>query len=272
MLKKRLITALCGIPFLAAIVWFGDPWFTILVAVWGLLAVFEFYRLVANTKVPPLTFIGLFLTLLFIVSPHIEYASFVPMLFSSIVLIPLVWLVMRKRKEIAFERWAWTIAGVLYIGWLLSHLVSLRDLDAGRNLVFFALFITFASDAAAFFVGTAIGKTALAPNISPRKTWEGAIGGILGAILMSLVFASDKIFMLTNPLSIPLFGYWQAIILSIAVSIFSQFGDLAESLFKRNMGVKESGKTIPGHGGFLDRIDSVLFAVVVVYYFVIWLL
>ena len=170
MLKKRVITGLWGILLTTAIVWFGAPWFTILVAMWGLLAVFEFYKMVAASKAPPLTYFGLIWTLLFILSPHFDYAALTPLLLTSAVMLPLIWLLLRPQKERAFASWAWTIAGLLYIGWLLSYLVALRGQPDGRNWIFLALFATFASDTSAFFVGRAIGKHHLAPSISPGKT------------------------------------------------------------------------------------------------------
>jgi len=231
-------------------------------AIWGLLAVFEFYRLVGTSKALSLTCFGLFWTLLLILSPHCTYEFVVPFLLTSAVSLSLILLVLRPQKEGAFPGWAWTMAGILYVGLLLSYLVALR-LDAGRNWLFFALFTTFGSDTAAFFVGRAFGRHRLAPGISPRKTWEGAIGGGFGAIIISLLF------LLPTPLNLPL-SYGQAILLGLLVSIFGQFGDLAESLLKRNMGVKESGRLIPGHGGFLDRMDSLVFAGVIVYLY--WIL
>ena len=222
--------------------------------------------MVGASKVPPLTYFGLIWTLLFILSPHFDYDTLIPLLLTSAVILPLIWLLLRPQKEGAFISWAWTIAGILYVGWLLSYLVALRGVDDGRNWVFLALFVTFASDTAAFFVGRAVGKHHLAPSISPGKTWEGAIAGVFGAIIVSLLFT------LPHPLYLQHFNYWQAILLGLLVSIFGQLGDLVESLFKRNMGVKESGKLIPGHGGFLDRMDSVVFAGIVVYYYVIWVI
>jgi len=266
MLKKRVITALCGLPLLIIAVWFDEPlpWFTILVAIWGILAVFEFYRLVAISEVRSLTAFGLLWTLLFILSPHFDYDFTVPLLLTSAIVLSLVWLVLRPQKEGVFLGWVWAIAGILYVGWLLSFLVGLR-LDAGRNWVFFALFTTFGSDTIAFFVGRALGRHHLAPSISPNKTWEGAIGGVFGAIIVSLLFT------LPTPLNLPL-SYGQAILLGLLVSVFGQFGDLVESLLKRNTGVKESGKMIPGHGGFLDRMDSVVFAGIVVYLYCIFVI
>jgi len=277
MLKKRVITALWGILLLIAAVWFDKPlpWFTLLVAIWGLLAVFEFYQIMAASKVPPLTYFGLIWTLLFILSPHFNYDFLAPLLLTSAVVLPLIWLLLRPQKERAFIGWAWTIAGILYVGWLLSYFVALRNIDpvnleVGRNWVFFALFTTFGSDIAAFFTGRALGRHRLAPRISPGKTWEGAIAGVLGAIIISLLFTLPMLFSLPNPLYLQNFRYCQAILLGLLVSVFGQLGDLAESLLKRNMGVKDSGKLLPGHGGFLDRIDSVVFAGIVVYYYVIW--
>ena len=127
------------------------------------------------------------------------------------------------------------------------------------------MFTTFASDTTAFFIGRAVGRFPLAPRISPGKTWEGAIAGIFGAIIISLFFT------LPTTLGLPI-GYLSAILLGILVSIFGQLGDLVESLLKRNIGVKESSDLIPGHGGFLDRMDSVVFAGIVVYYYVIWVI
>ena len=261
MLKKRVITALLGLPLLIAAVWFDEPlpWFTILVAIWGILAILEFYRLVAVSRLPVLAWFGLIWTLLFILSPHFDYDFIVPLLLTSAVALSLIWLLLSSPKGGTFVSWAWSVVGILYVGWLLSYLVALR-LDAGRNWVFFALFTTFASDTAAFFIGRTLGRHHLAPRISPNKTWEGAIAGIFGAIIASLLLV------LPSPLSVPI-GYGQAILLGFLVSIFGQFGDLAESLLKRNTGVKESGNLVPGHGGILDRMDSVVFAGIVVYFF-----
>ena len=147
MLKKRVITALWGIPLLVAVVWFGEPWnptlFTVFVAVWALLAAFEFYRLVATLNVSPLTYFGLVCVLLFIVSrnpdvlsalqPRFDIDLITPLLLTSAAVLSFVWLLARRQKEGAFAGWAWTMAGILYIGWLLSYLVSLRGLEDGRN-------------------------------------------------------------------------------------------------------------------------------------------
>jgi phosphatidate cytidylyltransferase len=277
MLRKRVITALWGIPLIIVAVWFDEPlpWFTVLAAVWGLLAAFEFFRMTAVTKVLPLTIFGLIWTLLFILSsnsdlrsllqPHFDLSLLTTLLLTSAVVLSLVLALFSPQKEEAFISWAWTVAGILYVGWLLSYLVVLRGLDgdAGRGWLFLALFATFGSDTTAYFVGRALGRHRLAPRISPGKTWEGAIAGLFGAIIISLLFT------LPTPLQLPL-SYGWAILLGILVSIFGQLGDLAESLLKRHTGVKESGSLMSGHGGLLDRMDSVVFAGVVVYFYYIF--
>ena len=274
MLKKRVITSVWFASLLGAVVWFGgEPGFTILMVAFGILATLEFYRMVTVSRASPLTYFGLIWTALFILSrnsellsllePHFNLDLLTPLLLSSAVVLSLMGLLARRQKEGAFTSWGWTIAGILYVGWLLSHLVALRGLDDGRNWVFFVLFVTWVSDTSAFFIGRRFGRHKLAPNISAGKTWEGAIGGVCGAILLSILFFTP------NPFQLPL-SYWQAILLAVAVSVLGQVGELVESLLKGNMGVKDSGRLMPGHGGILDRIDSVVFAGVVVYYYVIW--
>ncbi|MFH1003450.1 MAG: phosphatidate cytidylyltransferase [Chloroflexota bacterium] len=262
MLKQRIITALWGLPLLIVAVWFDRPWpwFTILLAGGGLLAVYEFYRLVNTTQIPPLTVLGLVFTLLFIVSPHFGDRLTPSLLLSLAVIVPLVWLLGRPQRAGVFIGWAWTVGGIFYVGGLLRYLVLLRGLDDGRNWLLLALLATIASDSTAFFVGRALGRHHLAPRISPAKTWEGAVGGVLGAVLVSLLFRLPTLFYL--PLS-----YGQALLLGLLVSIFAQVGDLVESLLKRQTGVKDSGRLVPGHGGILDRIDGLIFAGVLVYYY-----
>ncbi len=208
MLKQRIITSLWGIPLISIAVWFDSPlpWFTILIAAWGVLAVLEFYRAVSASKVSPLTSFGLVLTLLFILSrnselrnllqPRFDPNLWTQLLLTSLVVLPLIWLLLRRQKDGAVAGWVWTIAGILYIGWMLGNLVALRGLDNGRNWVYLTLFATFASDTAAFFTGRAVGKHKLAPDISPGKTREGAVAGGVGAIIASLFFTLQTPFQL----------------------------------------------------------------------------
>jgi phosphatidate cytidylyltransferase len=153
---------------------------------------------------------------------------------------------------------------------MLSYWLNLRGLEDGRNWVYLAMLTTFANDTSAYFVGRARGKHKLTPAISPAKTWEGAIGGLVGAILAAVVIAT-VLKLISVKVGAPfVFRYWQIMLLGFLVGLFAQLGDLIESLLKRNMGVKESGNLLPGHGGVLDRFDSLIFVGAVIYYYVIW--
>jgi phosphatidate cytidylyltransferase len=263
--KQRAISTIIAIPIVMAMIWFGAPWFTILVAGWGAGSVWEFYGLVKRAKgLSPLTYFGLLWTLLFIISPHfsqVPHFKNVPvtsLLLTTTVILPLIYLLWRKGKENAFGNWAWTAAGILYIGWILSYIVALRNLDDGRGWVFLAILCSFASDISAYLVGRTFGKHKMAPYISPKKSWEGAVAGVLGSIILS----EAVVYFFHLPLD-----YGMAVVLGVLISVIGQLGDLIKSLFKRSMEVKDSGNVLPGHGGFLDRIDSLLLAGMLVYYF-----
>ncbi len=260
MLTQRIITILWGLPILIAAVWFGTPWFTILLILWGILATYEFYRL-ANVKLSPLNYLGLIFTGIIIASPEYDQLQ-LPVLLTASIIITLLWLLIRHRTN-NFTNWGWTIAGIFYIGWLLQFLISLRLISSGREWVFLALLTTFASDTTAYLIGKRFGRHFLIPAISPGKTWEGTTAGIIASVIVALIF---HLFSL-----LPL-NYAHAILLGVLISIFGQLGDLIESLLKRNMGVKDSGNLLVGHGGFLDRLDSVVFAGVVVYYYATWVI
>jgi len=267
MLKYRVITGAVGVPLVILAIWFGDPWpwFTLLIAAAALAGTYEFYRMANFDRREPLIYLGLLWVLALVLSPHYRSPDVLPIVITATTLISLIWLLCRPSKEGAFRNWAWTIAGALYVGWMLSYWLSLRGLEDGRNWVYLAMLTTFANDTGAFFIGRARGKHKLAPAISASKTWEGAIGGLLSGIAAAVVIAT--VLNLIAPFT---FRYWQIILLGFLVGLFAQLGDLVESLLKRNMGVKESGNLLPGHGGILDRFDSLIFVGVVVYYYVIW--
>jgi len=129
---------------------------------------------------------------------------------------------------------------------------------------------TFANDTSAYFVGRARGRHKLAPAISPAKTREGAIGGLAGAVVGAAVIATVLKLISAESGAPFAFRYWQIIILGFLIGLFAQIGDLVESLLKRQMGAKESGSLLPGHGGVLDRFDSLIFVGAMVYYYVVW--
>ena len=266
-LLQRVIVSVIAVPIIVATVWFGEPWMTLLAAAWGVGAAWEFYQIIRKSKgLAPMRTFGMLWTFLFIISPHASHIDFfqkvqpASLLLTTAVIIPLIILLWRKGKDNAFMNWAWTIGGILYIGLLLSYFVDLRQLDKGRGWVFLALLCTFSSDIFAYLLGRTFGKHKMATYISPNKSWEGAAAGVAGAIIVSVL--------VVHFFSLPL-NNWQAVVLGILISVFGQLGDLVKSIFKRNMQVKDSGHILPGHGGFLDRMDSLAFAGVLVYGYVV---
>lgn len=154
-----------------------------------------------------------------------------------------------------------TVFAVLYVVLLGGHLVSLRvgfDAQLSRHLLFFFFLVIMGSDAGAYYTGRALGRHKLAPKISPGKTWEGAIGGMVASLLMAT---------LARYWFFPELSLKAALPLSVAMNVFGVMGDLAESALKRSAGAKDTAKILPGHGGVLDRLDSLLFNAPVIYYF-----
>lgn len=150
--------------------------------------------------------------------------------------------------------------GLLYLPFLLSHMILLRGLPFGREWIFLVLLIVMACDSLAYFSGISLGRHKLYPAISPKKSIEGAIGGLAG----SLAGAFGAKFWFFPALSV-----FDCIYLGVCLGILGQLGDLFESMLKRNFGVKDSGSIIPGHGGILDRLDSLLFAFPATYYYAV---
>ena len=274
MLRQRVLSAVIFVPIIFASIWFGNPWFSIVVAIAALLGVIEFYSMVDRRRWQPLAVFGTLWTLFFIFNAYYApkyssdniYILVTSALIASAVALSLVWvLFLRSSGEKVMVGWAASVTGIFYMGWLLSYWVLIMNSYGGdwngRNWVLLALFSTFAVDTTAYFVGRAWGRHKMAPTVSPGKTWEGAAGGLVGAIVAVIALA----LLLDVDIS-----YSEMVIIGVLIAVFAQLGDLAESKLKRSVGVKEASNLIPGHGGILDRLDSIVFTGVVVYYCLRW--
>ncbi|MHB8685240.1 MAG: phosphatidate cytidylyltransferase, partial [Dehalococcoidia bacterium] len=177
------------------------------------------------------------------------------------VLASLVAAVARFNADTALVDWLWTMGAVLYVGFLGSTLVLVRDIHDGRDWVYMTAFSTFAVDTAAYFTGHAIGRHRLAPRISPKKTVEGFAGGYAAG------FAAVVLLNYVLGLRVP---GGQIAVLALLLPVAATLGDLAESAIKRSMRIKDASELIPGHGGVLDRLDSILFTFALVYLFQQW--
>jgi phosphatidate cytidylyltransferase len=259
MLAQRVASAAVGIPIIVLLIWAGGPWYAGAVAFILLVAGYEFH-LPQHGAWAPLALLCAALTAAMAAGAFVG-ADWVFWFMIGGVLIPLVWVTLRGEPATALDDWLWAAGGIGYVGLLGAHIVLLRELPEGRDWVYLTVFGTFAVDTAAYFTGRTIGRRRLAPRISPGKTVEGTVGGIAGgfaAVLLANYLLGQR---LEPALIVPL-----AIVLPLAAIV----GDLAESILKRGMHVKDISHIVPGHGGFLDRLDSLLFTFPVVYYYLIW--
>ena len=265
-MKARIATAAVGLPLLFLVVWLDNPLpFTALCVAAAALGAWELSGLARSWGDRPVDLVSAALAgALVAAALLLEPDTFPATLAHSVALLlsalALAWLLRRGAPDTGASRWLATLAPALFVGGLLFHAPLLRSAGDGREWVLLLLLVTFATDTGAYFVGRAVGRTPLAPAISPAKTREGAAGGLLCAVAACM--ALDEI------LGLPA-TWWQAALLGGALGIVGQLGDLVESRLKRIADVKDSGRLMPGHGGLLDRLDSILLNLIVLYYFVL---
>ncbi len=255
MLRNRLLTSIVLIPVVLGSVYLGGWWLFAIMGTGIILCGYEYFTLLKVADYQPERTLGIVLVIALLLDALLGWNAERVILIVLIVL-PALWELRRREHGRFIESWALTALGVLYIGVLGAHLFVLRGLDDRGALLGITLMATWATDTAAFFAGTGLGRHPFYPEISPKKTWEGFIGGVLGAALAFGVLTS--IFGI-NPLLAFLGG--------IGIGLAGTLGDLVESLLKRHVGVKDSGSLLAGHGGVLDRLDSMLFTVTFAYYF-----
>lgn len=261
MLRARLATAAVAIPLLLAIIFLAPMWgWGTLVVVIALLAIVEYLRLAFADRVGP-RIVGGVLGAGVVLAAVSAPAPGVWMVASLAALLPVTmsYVVLLRDDFTAGLADVGSIAvGILYGGLLLPHFFWLRHLPEGAAWVTFVIAIGMAGDSGGYFIGHAFGRHKLVPHLSPGKTVEGALG-IVAASLLCAAVAKLVLF--------PQHSFAEILGLGAAMSIIGQLGDLSESVMKRAFGAKESGALFPGHGGVLDRIDSLLFPVVLVYYY-----
>jgi phosphatidate cytidylyltransferase len=260
----RLLTAAVGIPIVLAVLWFGGWWAFATAGLVAGLGISELYIMMANEGYRPAILVTFALSLLFLVAAMLPPEQRLPLLaigISAALLVSFPVLFFRKKLEGSMLDWSLTIAGAIYLGWPMSLMLVLRGYQVGWGNGIWWLLTLFSAiwgcDTGAFFAGHFFGKHKLAPNISPGKTWEGVFGGLIFAIAAGVLFT-------TLPMGVP---WYLGALLGLLTGVAGILGDLAESLLKRQMHVKDSGRFFPGHGGMLDRIDSLLFGILVVYIF-----
>ncbi len=257
---SRVLVALVGLPVVLGAVWAGGWWLFTLVAIAAVVAVHEFVTMARPLRpLAPAAYVGTVLGLL-----GAEKGGLVWLLggFLSCFVVAFVLNAVSKTRAPATAAVGSTVLGAAWIGFGLGHLILLRQMrDEPRLLAFTVLLTVFAADTFAYFGGRLIGRHRLAPTLSPGKTWEGFVVGSLAGVFVSFVaLYQDRHHYLT---------IWEAIVLGVVVVIAAAAGDLFESMLKRDMEVKDTGRLLGGHGGVLDRVDALLFASAAAFYLVL---
>lgn len=268
MLIKRVVTALIGIPIAVYIISFGGWLFALTVTLLAILAWHEYYSMLKHKQIHAHYWLGLVGIFLLQGCSWLGNSQETLMVLFAIMIVALAKAVVCS-KEVKVTDSVFTVFGIIYIGLAFSYFLLLRFIEspipfdtpfgtiaAGVLFLGLSFFGTWANDTFAFFVGSSLGRRKLCPAVSPGKTVEGALGGLLGSILLAILFGQILHLKIVH-----------SVMLGLLIGVAAPLGDLAESILKRYTGVKDSGKLLPGHGGVLDRFDSVMFTVPVVYYY-----
>lgn len=288
MLLHRVLTALVGVPIILAAIWFGPPWLTLLAVLAATIGVWEAYRLhpisgtdtvdgepegvtdAVSTKLPAL--LGGIWAVALVLAGELaasaeDFGITTVALCAVGCIVGTLWMIAAWRGPRPLAAASYLVVAPVYVGGGLACALAMRGIgpapdvdgvmaDLGLWWLLLAILPVYAADTAAYTVGRLIGRHPMASSVSPGKTWEGAAGGMAGAVVGAMALG------MLSPLSLEV---WQAAVIGVILGIVSPAGDLLESKVKRGAGVKDSGSLFPGHGGMLDRLDSLLPSFIVVY-------
>jgi len=261
-MKQRIITGIIAAAIFLPIVYYGNVPFLILMYAMASIGLYELLKMqkISVFSVPGV--LSLLLLWIFLIPSNYDFfresTTFSKVeIFLFGVLLFLIYSVVVKNR-FSFDEVSKSILAIIYVGIGFYYMIETRMSESGLTLMFFALILIWATDSGAYFTGRSFGKHKLWPEISPKKTIEGSIGGIFYALLVAVCFY------FFSDLPIPII---KLLLISVVLSVFGQLGDLVESAFKRHYGVKDSGNLLPGHGGILDRVDSWLFVFPLLYFF-----
>lgn len=257
MLRERVLTAALGVMLVVGALWLGGWWLAILFAMIAAVSTAEFGVMMKVRATSAESLIALLFAVSIVLFPVFEQ-------FWYVLLYILLILTILRRQQFSFAAAGVLFVGALYSSYAFRMLLDLRDHTHGFGWVLLVFIAIWSTDTGAYFVGRAIGGRKLLPDVSPKKTVSGAIGGILFATVITAV---------VGMLLIPGIGsrYWLLALLGFVISIAGEAGDLVESGLKRHYEVKDSGWLLPGHGGMLDRFDSLLLAAPIAYHLIIWM-
>jgi phosphatidate cytidylyltransferase len=286
MIRNRLLSAAVLVPLILGVTFLGGLWFLGLTLLVLTLSGYEYAQLLRHAEGGPSAAWVTGAIWLFVLDAAFPQWQWLRPGLTLLLLGTLTWAVLRydRGHSGAVSDWAWTVAGSLYLGWVGAHFVLVRDMGMlprenllapvqGEGLWWttLALSVAWLEDTGAYLIGQKWGRHRLSRWVSPLKTWEGFAGGVVWATVSGVAIAA-----LIKVIA-PFFGpatrltIWDGVALGLLIGLFSPLGDLGESLIKRHVGVKDSGDLIPGHGGMFDRIDSLLWAAVIAFYYAAWI-
>jgi phosphatidate cytidylyltransferase len=267
-LYLRVISAVIGIILILFVIHYGFLPFLFFLMIVNVIGLLEFYKLTEYMGHRPFKLFGIIMSvvllfLFFINNAEVTFTNdntiFTSMFFAVLVTVPFFFILARKSIDKGIIDFSLTVFGVLYLSWTLGHFIALRSMAPyGSHYVLFVFVVTWSVDIAGYFIGIRYGKHKIVPIVSPKKTIEGSIAGFVCAIITAVIY--KLILIKTMPIK-------DALVLGALIGIFAQIGDFSESIIKRNANQKDSGNLIPGHGGMLDRCDSFILVVPIVYYY-----
>jgi phosphatidate cytidylyltransferase len=257
----RTFSALILLPLAIGLIWLGGMPFYVVLGLLLIIAAREFNQLLRQSSHPHQATFVFSAALVVVAGVDILLPGSVLLRpgIALILVISLIWQLRHRQAEPTVD-WALSIASGLYLGLAGAHFILLRQLPDGERWLVLTLTGTWLADSGAYFIGSRFGRHKLTPTLSPKKSWEGLAGGVLFGVAL-------------NPIVAALFGlpWFHGAVLGLIGATIGTLGDLSISMIKREVGAKDSGHLIPGHGGALDRLDSLLFTVIVGYYYLSWI-
>lgn len=270
-----MITSFLFIPALIYIAWAGGIYYLILIELGIFLGTYEFFDILRAKGLRPYKSLGILAAIVLGLNSYYQSHIFTFLTPAGLLFAVSIAELFRKEQNDAIFHISSTLFGVIYVGWLFSHLILLNNMPAVLPLkdyynIFhiriklstsFALLpfvLTWTNDSMAYFIGKRFGRHSFFSRISPKKTWEGVIGGGVASVIAAFIY---------QQIYAPYLSWFDCVVLGVLVAYLAPIGDLVESMIKRDVKLKDSSAIIPGHGGFLDRFDSILFTAPVIYYY-----
>lgn len=273
-MKTRILSGLIAFILLLGVMLLGREVFGIAIFLLSWIGIYEFYKAMSGAGYKPVKLLGyiacLALPVVTFGTAELANLSLQPMALMALAVFALMvssfCLIIFKHHQYSVVDISLTVFGILYVVFLFSFVILTRNLADGKYLIWLVLIGAWATDTFAYFTGMAFGKTKILPAVSPKKSLEGSIGGVIGCMLVTGLYG---LYLRDH---IAYISFYHYIILGGLSGVISQIGDWAASAVKRNVNIKDYGKLMPGHGGVLDRLDSILFVAPVVYFYILWII